>query len=511
MGGEQDGDEGKFDVPELPLGDRGKVNLIDGKRTYHERSAYPEWTNKRGERSKPYFKIDSYRLTHESYKLGDGRHDDEMVREVFERGDSVGVLLYNRDQRSVIGVKQFRVATLYRNEAGPDGKPLRDGWIEETLAGEVKPKDKGGPKRVPKQVAIDETKEETGYTITDPELIATFFVSPGGTSEKIYLYFAEVTDGDSGTAEGGERTEDIEVVKWPLDVFSEKLRKREFVDPKLVIAGYYLSSRLGLRIETSERLSDGEVAERYTSSRYPNLEIRIKTGDILQVRDVDVWLNPENKYMLMARVFDEGISASIRWAGAKRWGDGYIRDDTIGNELRQAMEGRTEATRAEIIETSPGALLRSNNVRRLLHLAVARERDVDGPQRSVKQSGRERLVVAANDVQLAVARALTEVHLGNHSVERVMDRWREWFNGFRGRYCRSVLIPMIGAGEGRLSVQESVPKILQGITEFWRRFEGKSEVKTIYLIAYQQRDLDVCERELAKLGFVASEGSASDA
>ena len=61
--------------------------------------------------------------------------------------------------------------------------------------------------------AIRETLEETGYRIHTPELIGRFFVSPGGTSERVFLYFAEVGDADRVSEGGARRVVERDVVQ----------------------------------------------------------------------------------------------------------------------------------------------------------------------------------------------------------------------------------------------------------------------------------------------------------
>ncbi|MGH6671465.1 MAG: NUDIX domain-containing protein [Xanthobacteraceae bacterium] len=71
-----------------------------------------------------------------------------------------------------------------------DQPATQDGWIVEVMAGMIRPDD------TPDDTAIRETEEETGYVIDSPKLICKFLSSPGGTSERIFLYFATVTDSD---------------------------------------------------------------------------------------------------------------------------------------------------------------------------------------------------------------------------------------------------------------------------------------------------------------------------
>ena len=124
-----------------------------------------------------------------------------QTREVFERGNSVAVLLLNVDTESVVLVNQFKVPSMIGRRR--DDPTTTDGWITEATAGMI------DENETPEQAIIRETEEETGYRIKSPMLISKFFSSPGGTSERIFLYFAEVrkTDrvGEGGGLKGEER------------------------------------------------------------------------------------------------------------------------------------------------------------------------------------------------------------------------------------------------------------------------------------------------------------------
>ena len=107
-------------------------------------------------------------------------------RLVFERGDSVAALLLNRDTQHVILIEQFRYPTY---EKGP-------GWLCEVVAGMI---DEG---EQPEDAMRREIHEEIGYQAHELTHIATFYVSPGGSSERILLYYAEVGTADR-VAPGG--------------------------------------------------------------------------------------------------------------------------------------------------------------------------------------------------------------------------------------------------------------------------------------------------------------------
>ena len=180
-----------------------------------------------------FFKIDEFLVLHERT---DGTMSAGQRRLVFERGDSVAVLLLNVETKSVVLVEQFRVAALVGRRR--DDRSTTDGWILETIAGMV---DAHEPHEA---AAIRETFEETGYQIRPPQLINRFFSSPGGASERVFLYFAEVTDADRIRKGGGIDDEDIKIVQLTIEELFGRLAGGLIEDPKLLIAAYWLQDRL---------------------------------------------------------------------------------------------------------------------------------------------------------------------------------------------------------------------------------------------------------------------------
>src|SRR5947209_3775628 len=132
-----------------------------------------------------FFKIDEVEVSCE-HADGSGAR---QKREVFERGDAVAVLLLDRDSRCLVLVEQFRVPVLVARRR--DDPAATDGWLLETIAGMIDPADAS-----PQAAAVRETLEETGYRIDNPHLIGSFLCSPGGSSERVFLYFAEVSHSD---------------------------------------------------------------------------------------------------------------------------------------------------------------------------------------------------------------------------------------------------------------------------------------------------------------------------
>jgi len=180
------------------------------------------------------FKVDEVIVAHQQYD-GTMSVDERLL--IFERGDAIAVLLFNAEKRTVVLVEQFRAPVLIgRRREDPASA---NGWITEAVAGTIEPGESA------EQAVIRETLEETGYRIEDPELIGKFFLSPGGSSERIFLYFARVSEAEKLQKGGGLDGEDIKVLQIAVDDLLDRLAKGLIEDAKLAIAAHWLKDNIG--------------------------------------------------------------------------------------------------------------------------------------------------------------------------------------------------------------------------------------------------------------------------
>lgn len=169
-----------------------------------------------------FFKIDKAVLKYEKF---DGEMSEKTTRFNFNRGDSVAVMLYDEEKNSVILVKQLRYPAYVNN--GP-------GWILEAVAGAI------DERRDVVSVARAELLEEAGYEVDDLKFISSFYVSPGGTSERIHLYLGTVHR-KIGTGGGlADEHEDIKVVEIPLEQEVKMMETGGICDAKTIIALQWL-------------------------------------------------------------------------------------------------------------------------------------------------------------------------------------------------------------------------------------------------------------------------------
>jgi len=171
-----------------------------------------------------FFRIDEVVLRYQKF---DGSMSGPVRRLVLDRGDAVAALVMNAGNGRVVLAKQLRFPTCAN---GP-------GWITEIVAGLV---DAG---ETPDAAIRREIREETGYTVDRLEPVSTFYVTPGGSNERVFLFYAE-TSAPAGPRERSDE-EDIALVELEPAAAFRMLDAGEIADAKTIIALWWLRARLG--------------------------------------------------------------------------------------------------------------------------------------------------------------------------------------------------------------------------------------------------------------------------
>jgi len=148
------------------------------------------------------------------YKKKDGKWE-EQIREVYDKDSGSTILLYNTEKGTVILTKQFRIP-IYINEENHDGMAI------EACAGLLEGMS-------PRDTAIKETLEETGYQIADVQYLFEAYMVPGTVTEKVYFFKATYDKSQKVTEGGGleEEHEEIEVLELSFsdEMLTPKIRR----------------------------------------------------------------------------------------------------------------------------------------------------------------------------------------------------------------------------------------------------------------------------------------------
>jgi nudix-type nucleoside diphosphatase (YffH/AdpP family) len=174
------------------------------------------------------YKIDEYVFGYDRV-AGRGRLED-VKRLVFERGDSCAALIHDIERDVIVLAEQFRIATY---DKGP-------GYIVEAMAGSVEEDEE------PEDCIRREMMEEVGYEADKLTLVSQGYVSPGSSSERIFLYYAPVKTADlvnpkaSGLA---AEKEDIKRVEFSREDFLARVDAAFFDDAKVMALGFWLKGQ----------------------------------------------------------------------------------------------------------------------------------------------------------------------------------------------------------------------------------------------------------------------------
>jgi GDP-mannose pyrophosphatase NudK len=145
-----------------------------------------------------------------------------QTREVYDRGNGAVILLYNKEAKTVILTRQFRLPTYVNGNA--------TGMLIEACAGLL---DKDDPERAIRR----ETEEETGYKIGAITKVFEAYMSPGSVTEMLYFFIAEYSASMKVNEGGGleEEQEDIEVLELPFEQALTMMRSGEIRDGKTIM------------------------------------------------------------------------------------------------------------------------------------------------------------------------------------------------------------------------------------------------------------------------------------
>ncbi len=150
----------------------------------------------------------------------------QQNRESYDRGNGATILLYNKENKTVILTRQFRLSTYINGNA--------EGMLIEACAGLL---DFDNAEDCIRR----ETEEETGFTVREVKKIFQAYMSPGSVTEILYFFIAEYSREMKTSVGGGVgENEDIEVLELPFEKAGQMIETGEIKDGKTIILLQYL-------------------------------------------------------------------------------------------------------------------------------------------------------------------------------------------------------------------------------------------------------------------------------
>ncbi|MBE0670158.1 MAG: macro domain-containing protein [Anaerolineales bacterium] len=216
-----------------------------------------------------------------------------------------------------------------------------------------------------------------------------------------------------------------------------------------------------LNIERKSKKIGKKEFYTYQILNNPNKQVGIVTGDLQEITEVDVWVNPENTDMQMARHFDRSISATIRYMGAIRDEMGHVTDDVIANELNGIAKG-SRAAAGQVIATGSGDLKESHNVKKIFHAA-----SVEGEMGVGYTPIKEIEKCIRNAMKKADSKELA------------------------GEDIKSILFPLMGTGTAKSSPEEIARKLIDTAISYIET-NPQMKIERVFFLARNEEDLEIC-------------------
>ena len=149
-----------------------------------------------------------------------------LNREAYDRGNGAVILLYNKESKTVILTRQFRLPTYINGN--------ENGMLIEACAGLL---DKDNAEDCIRK----ETEEETGYSVKEVQKIFEVYMSPGSVTEIVYFFIGAYSK-DMKINDGGgvaEEQENIEVMELPFEKAYPMIASGEIKDAKTIMLLQY--------------------------------------------------------------------------------------------------------------------------------------------------------------------------------------------------------------------------------------------------------------------------------
>jgi len=144
----------------------------------------------------------------------------EIDREIFERGHAAACLLYDPDLDKLVLIEQFRAGALAALASPWFDEAETSPWLIEIVAGILEDGEE------PEAVVRREALEEAGCVIGHIEPLFNYLVSPGGSSESMFVFLGRVDAANAGGVHGLKcEGEDIHVLAVDAQEVFEMLDK----------------------------------------------------------------------------------------------------------------------------------------------------------------------------------------------------------------------------------------------------------------------------------------------
>jgi len=196
-------------------------------------------------------------------------------------------------------------------------------------------------------------------------------------------------------------------------------------------------------------------------------KIIILEGDIRDllytpIARVDVIVNSENDYMMLGRPYDRNVSGALRYLDAVKDEGNLISIDALAENLEKRLHyiKDSETPKKQPLPVRIGAVFETETT-------------------GLSKQGVKYIFHVATVTTLPGGGFTTDPRQLPACIRSCFDKMKDLY--MAGKQIKTILFPLIGAGDGGLTARESAEILVPHIVEMMKLYGG---VQTTYLLAY---------------------------
>jgi O-acetyl-ADP-ribose deacetylase (regulator of RNase III) len=236
-------------------------------------------------------------------------------------------------------------------------------------------------------------------------------------------------------------------------------------------------------------------------------KVHLATGDMAQMRGIDVLVNSENNYMQMARIYENEVLSSVLRREGSWMTAGRIKADSVQIELDEQIAKSPHYGKSKPIEMEqvipthaghPQSQLAKNGARYIFHAATVYVRPTTRTVRPIDSDA---------SVEKAVRNCLEkviEVHQNRGVISPKGSTRRKQEEKEAEQYnanpIKSIVFPLFGTGRGGRSILEVAPPTIRAFRDFLLDHVNDTHLslERIHLAIFSESDIPFVVEALQK-------------
>lgn len=253
----------------------------------------------------------------------------------------------------------------------------------------------------------------------------------------------------------------------------------EFIDDDIVLYptdSSAIKSRTQSLPESDDQLP-AQLLLRHPITRSPNQYVGIATGNIAEIKGVDVIINSENDRLRMARPEEKSVSAALN-AFSMKYNPFENTEECPVEDALSAYRNKVNIARfpsATVVETISGQLLQ-NGIRHILHAV------------SVESAGYEGKFTPFSN--LILGRCVT------NSLKKIDELNSTLYPSQNDIPLTRIVFPIFGTGDAGGDIHDIAPRLIENSIEYLEINE--TLIKEVYFVAFTQKHLEKLQQVFNK-------------